>query len=119
MPGDAGWLLVRLGFPLAGRYPDHPTGTTAPLVVQVPPYLTPNVSLPDDPDLAPAGVVQATFAWPGRRDPASGRASEGTFDYGGPAAKLVRTRNRVSYVRDTSRDRRPAVRARADAAPSP
>jgi len=74
-----GRIAVSIRPPSETRYPDG-----APVVVNVSGFFTASSGFDDQLDPDALGAIYVTYLWPGKTDPRTGIASEGTFDYGGP-----------------------------------
>ena len=90
---ENGNIAVRIQLPESPRYPEG-----APVVVVastwfVKTYTPRFVSFDLKYDPTEIGAIFVTYLWPGKEDPETGAASEGTYDYGGP--------NSIAALRDT------------------
>jgi len=79
-----GNIAVRIQLPESGRYPEG-----APIVVVastwfVKKYTPRFVGFDVKYDPTEVGAIFVTYLWPGKEDPETGAASEGTYDFGGP-----------------------------------
>jgi len=89
---ENGNIAVRIKLPQSPRYPEG-----APVVVVastwfVSKYTPRFVSFDVKYDPTEVGAVFVTYLWPGKKDPETGAASQGTYDYGGP--------NSIAALRD-------------------
>ena len=74
-----GRVAVSIRPPSEPRYPEG-----APVVVNISGFFTASSGFSYQLDPDALGAIYVTYLWPGRTDPRTGIASEGTFDYGGP-----------------------------------
>lgn len=92
---EVGRVAVRIDVPEAPRY-----GDSAPIVVAASTWFVDKYNLDETPfhlvyNPVDIGAVSISHLWPGKNDPETGIASDGTYDYGGPDS--------LAALRDTIR----------------
>jgi hypothetical protein len=92
---EVGRIAVRIDVPARPRY-----GDAAPIVVVASTWFVEKYDLDETPfhlvyNPADVGAISISHLWPGKTDPETGIASDGTYDYGGP--------NSLAALRETIR----------------
>jgi len=92
---EVGRIAVRVDLPATPRY-----GDSAPVVVVASTWFVEKYNVEDTPfhlvyNPVDVGAIAVSHLWPGKRDPASGLRSDGTYDFGGPDS--------LAALRDTIR----------------
>lgn len=93
--GETGRVAVRIDLPSKPRY-----GDAAPLVVVASTWFVEKYNEPETPfhlvyNPIDVGAIAISHLWPGKRDPETGIASDGRYDFGGPDS--------LAALRDTLR----------------
>ncbi|RPJ09420.1 MAG: hypothetical protein EHM28_01545, partial [Spirochaetaceae bacterium] len=76
----SGTIAVKIVPPHNPRYSEG-----APVMVEVPEFFYPKDEFRQYAEADSIGFMYVTFMWPGKKDTPTGRASQGTYDFGGPA----------------------------------
>ena len=93
-----GRIAVAIRSPSEPRYAGG-----APVVVNVSGFFTSSSGFKFELDPTALGAVYVTYLWPGKTDMRTGIASEGTYDYGGPAC-LAALRDVVRFATGEATD---------------
>ena len=94
---EVGRVAVRIDVPALPRY-----GASAPIVVVASTWFVEKYNLDETPfhlvyNPIDIGAIAVSHLWPGKRDPDSGIASDGTYDFGGPLS-LAALRDAIRFA---------------------
>jgi len=94
---DVGRIAVRIDVPAEPRY-----GTRAPIVVVASTWFVEKYNSDETPfhlvyNPVDIGAIAISHLWPGKRDPDSGLASDGAYDFGGPLS-LAALRDAIRFA---------------------
>jgi len=97
MCDEVGRIAVRIDVPAEPRY-----GTAAPIVVVASTWFVEKYNQDETPfhlvyNPVDIGAIAVSHLWPGKRDPDSGIASDGTYDFGGPLS-LAALRDAIRFA---------------------